>query len=60
MRTELGDYTVRSLNGLTYGNGWGNHTDNDLSLLVGKLISKNIAVYEFDIAKELFEWLLGE
>ena len=54
-----GDYTVRCINGLTYGNGWGNHTDKDLSMLVDKLISRSITVYEFETARELFDWLLG-
>lgn len=50
-------YTVRETEFLTKGNGY-QYNSSDLILLIKELLNNRHKVYEFDTAKELFEWLV--
>jgi hypothetical protein len=52
------NYTVRSIEGLTYANGYSNYNYSTLPQLVDTIISQGDIVYEFDTPEELFTWLM--
>ena len=52
------NYTVRSIDGLTYANGYSNYNYSTLLKLVDIIVSQGDIVYEFDTPKELFTWLM--
>ena len=54
------NFTLRSDNLLTEGNGWSNYTNRSLKVLICNLIDNNIKVIEFDTSKELLAWLIED
>lgn len=57
---ENGNFTVRSLDELTKGNSYYSVTSPSLTATIQLSLSSGYAVYEFDTAKELLEWLIDE
>ena len=42
---------------MTMGNSWDTYDNNDLKLMIQNLIVNDKPVFEFDTAKELYQWL---
>jgi hypothetical protein len=55
---KRGEFHVRCVDGLTYGNSWSFPSNQNLSEVLTKILNfPNSKAFEFDTPQELFEWL---
>lgn len=55
---QSGNFRVMTASGITYGNNWDSFRDENLSILLSKLLNNgSFEIFEFDTYQELFQWI---